>query len=79
MSTHLQLNTGVTPIQLPFSEHLLKNEAVAHKRRVCTLFIIIRGMELRLHVFFYTKKCKKDRCDACGGISENNEKQSGKA
>ncbi|AMQ71685.1 hypothetical protein BAMY6639_16305 [Bacillus amyloliquefaciens UMAF6639] len=56
MSTHLQLNTGVTPIQLPFSEHLLKNGAVAHKRRVCTLFIIIRGMELRLHVFFYTKK-----------------------
>ncbi|ERH52294.1 hypothetical protein O205_11925 [Bacillus amyloliquefaciens EGD-AQ14] len=55
MSTHLQLNTGVTSIQLPFSEHLLKNGAVAHKRRVCTLFII-RGMELRLHVFFYTKK-----------------------
>ncbi|TWO91766.1 hypothetical protein EUA41_04470 [Bacillus velezensis] len=59
MSTHLQLNTGVTPIQLPFSEHLLKNGAVAHKRRVCTLFIIIRGMELRLHVFFYTKKMKE--------------------
>ncbi|AEB23088.1 hypothetical protein BAMTA208_04535 [Bacillus amyloliquefaciens TA208] len=56
MSTQLQLNTGVTAIHLPFSEHLLKNGAVAHKRRVCTLFIIIRGMELTLHVFFYTKK-----------------------
>ncbi|AEB62595.1 hypothetical protein BAXH7_00948 [Bacillus amyloliquefaciens XH7] len=46
----------MTAIHLPFSEHLLKNGAVAHKRRVCTLFIIIRGMELTLHVFFYTKK-----------------------